>query len=61
MKKLLQILAGLIFLAGPIYAWGINWHGLGFATWTFLKGGAMWMAMLIGLVLLVLGVSNLKD
>ena len=64
MNKFITILLGLVFLLVPIYAWiavpGGLW-GFGTAALTFLKGGIMWITMLIGVVALVIGFSSLKD
>jgi len=61
MKKLFGIFAGLVMFFAPIYAWIVNFKGLGTAAWAFLKGGAMWVVMLAGLAILAVGFSSLKD
>jgi hypothetical protein len=61
MNKWLEIFTGLILLVASIYAWGMNFWGLGNAALTFLKGGIMWLLILLGLILLILGISGLKD
>ena len=64
MNKFIGILIGLIFLLVPIYVWlavpGGYW-GFGTAALTFLKGGIMWLLLLIGAVSLLIGLSSLKD
>jgi len=64
MNKIISILIGLVFLVLPIYAWiaipGGLW-GFGDAALTFLKGGIMWMLMMIGALLLLMGIAGLKD
>lgn len=65
MNKWLEILFGLILVAGSIYvAWGINnpfWQGFGSAAIQFLQGGIVWFVILIGLLFLMLGISDLRD
>jgi len=63
MNKWLEILVGLIFVAGAIYvAWGVpqmlTW---GTAAIEFLKGGIVWAIILVGLLFLMLGISDLKN
>jgi hypothetical protein len=63
MNKYLQILVGLVFLLAPIYEWIANYTklDLGTAALAFLKGGVIWMLLGIGLVFLMMGISELKD
>jgi len=61
MNKFIGILIGLIFLLVPIYAWIIDFAGFGAAALTFLKGGIVWLLLLIGAVSLLVGLSGLKD
>ena len=61
MNKIISILAGLVLLVVAIYAWGVNLVGFGDAAINFLKGGIVWAVLLIGLVLVILGISELKD
>jgi|TARA_B100002003_G_C14010263_1_gene487421 hypothetical protein len=61
MKKLIEIIAGLIFLLFPIYAWITNLWGVGDAALNLLKGGIVWILILFGIILLVLGISELKN
>ena len=64
MNKFVEILIGLVLLILPIYAWvagqPMGWD-LGYAALLVLKGGIMWGLMLIGVLFLVLGISDLKD
>ena len=64
MNKFIGILIGLIFLIVPIYVWlavpGGYW-GFGTAALLFLKGGIMWLLLLVGAVSLLIGLSSLKD
>ncbi|HDL02309.1 MAG TPA: hypothetical protein ENH20_00570 [Candidatus Pacearchaeota archaeon] len=61
MNKFLQILIGLILLLVPIYTWITNWADFGTAATLFLKGGLVWMFLLIGAMFLIIGLSDLKD
>ncbi len=61
MNKFVSILFGLILLAVGILVWGANWLGFGSAALTFLQGGIVWFVLLIGLLLVILGLSDLKD
>jgi hypothetical protein len=61
MNKWLEILFGLILVVVPIYlAWGMQWHNLGMAAIQFLKGGVVWIVILVGLLFVMLGISDLK-
>jgi hypothetical protein len=65
MNKWLEILLGLILVVGTIYAaWAwptlAGW-GLGAAAFEFFKGGVVWFLILLGLLFLMLGISDLKD
>jgi hypothetical protein len=61
MNKWLEILVGLILVVVPIYAWIVNFGGMGDAALTFLKGGLVWLVILIGALFLMLGISDLKE
>jgi|TARA_B100001964_G_C13745151_1_gene384941 hypothetical protein len=61
MKKLIEIVAGLILLLVPLYAWITNLWGVGDAALNLLKGGILWILILLGVILLVLGISELKN
>ena len=61
MNKFIGILIGLIFLIVPIYAWIVDFAGFGAAALTFLKGGIIWLLLLIGVVSLFIGLTSLKD
>lgn len=71
MNKWTELLAGLILVLGPIIvAWlsgpggpwiagGISfnfWH----AAWEFLKGGIFWLVVMVGVLFILLGISDLK-
>ena len=61
MNKWLELLIGLAFLAAAIYAWGMNILGAGEAALNLLKGGIVWMVIFIGTLLILLGISDLKE
>ncbi len=63
MNKWLKILLGLILVVVPLYlilpaspldSWGI-------ATLELIKGGATIIVLLIGVIFIVLGISNLRE
>ena len=61
MNKWVELLFGLILVVGSIYvAWGMNLFHLGAAAWQFLKGGVVWFVILVGLLFVMLGISDLK-
>ena len=61
MKKVLEIIGGLIFLIVPVVLWIKNTAGFGDAALEILKGGVMWILILIGLVLIIVGITDLKS
>jgi len=71
MNKWVELLAGLIILVGVILiAWTssvYNWVFLGrdfnflHSAWVFFKGGLFWFVALIGLLLIVLGINDLRE
>jgi len=66
MNKWIEILIGLILIIGTIL---LSWYSsdLGsfwnfkHAAWEFFKGGLVWFILLIGLLFLILGISDLKE
>ena len=63
MNKWLKILIGLILIIVPIalilgipycYSWGL-------AAWQLIKGGVVLFIIMIGLLMLILGISELKE
>jgi len=71
MNKWLELLLGLIILIGAILvgwyssvqAWvflGKNFNFLN-AAWIVLKGGIFWFAIMIGILLILLGISDLRE
>jgi hypothetical protein len=66
MNKWTELLFGLLLLNGAILVWAasMNWGdfwNFGNAAWEFLKGGAIWMVIMIGLVFIMLGISDLRE
>lgn len=61
MNKWLEILIGLILLIAAVYCWGIDKWGFGASAFQFLKGGIVWFVIMLGLLFLMLGISDLKD
>ena len=61
MNKWLELLLGLVLIIAPIYFWAIDLWGFGSAALAFLKGGFIWLVILIGLLFLMLGISDLKN
>ncbi|MBU0957927.1 MAG: hypothetical protein KKF56_03920 [Nanoarchaeota archaeon] len=60
MNKWAEILIGLILILGAVWVWGLNYYGFGEAALEFLKGGIVWFVIMIGLLFLLLGISDLK-
>ena len=66
MNKWTELLIGLVLLIGVILftwysaEWGSFWN-FRHAAWEFLKGGLVWMVALMGLLFIVLGISDLKE
>jgi len=63
MNKWAEILLGLILVVGAIYlSWGLpNMASWGIAALEFLKGGIVWFVIIIGFLLILLGISELKE
>lgn len=71
MNKWIEILLGLILIIGMIliafyssaFQWAIFGKSIDFwnAAWLFLKGGIFWFVIMIGLLFLMLGISDLKN
>jgi len=60
MNKWLEILLGLILVIVAVLGWVLlpSW---GAAALAFLKGGIVWLVILIGLLFLMLGISDLRE
>ena len=65
MNKWTEILLGLILVNGAIlisyFSLGWGFWDFGRAAWLVLKGGAVWFTIMIGLLFLMLGISDLKE
>ena len=61
MNKWAEILIGLILVIVAVYAGMTNLWGFGRAALEFLKGGIIWLIIMIGLLFLMLGISDLKE
>jgi hypothetical protein len=61
MNKWLEILIGLVLVIAAVYFWMTNLFGAGTAALEFLKGGVVWMVIMVGLLFLMLGISDIKD
>jgi hypothetical protein len=60
MNKWLELLLGLILVVGTI-VFAFQFQSWGFAAWEFFKGGLVWFVGLIGLLFLLLGLSDLRE
>ena len=66
MNKWIELLIGLILVIGAIVVmwfwsgWGSVWD-FKHASWEFLKGGVFWFVLGIGALLIMLGISDLKE
>tara|TARA_Y100000034_G_scaffold79823_1_gene95789 strand:- start:2181 stop:2396 length:216 start_codon:yes stop_codon:yes gene_type:complete len=71
MNKWFELLFGLILLIGAIliawyssvYSWTLLGRDFNFlhSAWIFLKGGIFWFVSLLGLLFIILGISDLKE
>ncbi len=60
MNKWLELLVGLILVVGAV-VFALKVPAWGAAAWEFFKGGLVWFVGLIGLLFLLLGISDLKE
>ena len=66
MDKWTEILVGLVLIIAAVlvwaysYNWGSFWN-FGTAAWEFFKGGLIWFVIMIGLLFLMLGISELRE
>jgi hypothetical protein len=66
MNKWVELLVGLLLVIVAIVStwysvyWGSFWN-FRHAAWEFLKGGIFWVVFGIGLLFILLGISDLKD
>ncbi len=62
MNKWLEILIGLILVLVPVYiVFSGSFSTWTEATWTVLKGGIIWGVFLLGILFVMLGISDLKE
>ncbi|MFC1710868.1 hypothetical protein ACFLZJ_01795 [Nanoarchaeota archaeon] len=71
MNRWAKILIGLVLLVAVIliawassaYAWTLFGKDFNFmhSAWVLLKGGIFWILILVALLLIMLGISDLKD
>ena len=63
MKKILKILLGLIFLVVPIYFIfpGMPLENWGIAALNLIKGRITILVLLIGLILITIGINEIKN
>jgi len=66
MNKWIELLLGLILVIGAIVTgwysvgWGSFWD-FRHAAWIVLKGGFFWFVVMIGLLFILLGISDLRE
>ena len=61
MNKYLEIIIGLIILVAGVSLAVLNIQGFGTAMLSVLKGGIGWLIVLVGIVLIGMGLGDLKD
>lgn len=61
MNKWVEIIGGLLLLNIAIFLWLTNIWELGQAALTLLKGGLMWIIILLGCIFILLGINDLKE
>jgi hypothetical protein len=61
MDKWSEIFVGLILVIIAVIAWIDNFWGMGTAALAFFKGGVVWFVIMVGLLFLMLGISDLRD
>jgi hypothetical protein len=60
MNKWFEILLGLILVIAAVVSW-VALPSWGAAALAFLKGGIVWFVILVGLLFLMLGISDLRE
>jgi len=64
MNKWAELLIGLILIVAGILVWaytlGHGFWDFGTAAWEVLKGGIVWFVIGLGLLFVLLGISDLK-
>ncbi|MEM4325898.1 MAG: hypothetical protein QXU40_01190 [Candidatus Pacearchaeota archaeon] len=71
MNKWIEIILGLVILvigviiawASSEYSWTIFGKDLNFlhSAWIFLKGGLFWFVIMISIILIIIGINDLKE
>ncbi len=71
MNKWAELLSGLVLLVAVIliawassaYSWTLFGKDFNFlhSAWIFLKGGIFWLVMMIAVLLILLGLNDLRD
>jgi len=61
MNKWIELLIGLVFVIVAVYLGGMNLFGFGAAALVVLKGGIIWGIIMIGLLFVMLGISDIKE
>ncbi len=61
MNKWLEILVGLVLVIAAIVPAWVLFPSWGQAALAFLKGGIVWAVIMIGLLFLMLGISDLRE
>ena len=71
MNKWTELSSGLVIVVGVIwlswmsaaYGWTFFGKDINFlhAGWLFLKGGVFWLTLIIGALLIVLGINDLRE
>jgi hypothetical protein len=59
MNKWIEVILGIILIIAPLYV-ALAWGSWGQATIEFIMGGIVVGVILIGLLLLILGISDIK-
>ena len=61
MNKWVELILGIILIIAPLYVTLSNWGAWGQATLEFIKGGIVVGVILLGLLFIILGISDIKD
>jgi hypothetical protein len=61
MNKWIELLVGIVLVVGMVALALKNPWGVGIAALEFFKGGLIWFVGMIGLLFLLLGISDLKE
>ena len=66
MNKWFELLAGLVLIIIPMYVgfYSASWFGASWNFWTaageFFKGAVFWFVVMIGVLFVLLGISDIK-